>query len=313
MPIRAPRISVIIPTFNHGRFIEKTIESVLNQSFQDLEIIIVDDHSTDNTKTVVQKYLDSRVYFIRHDINRGPGAARNTGIQCSAGTYIAFLDSDDEWAPEKLQLQLDLFTEGSYDLGLIYSAAEFVTNNVSIIIHCKVHDDAFKSLLEANGIVCGGSSAMIKRKCIETVGLFDESMLSSEDWDMWLRIAKSYKIKFVDKVLVRCNTHASNISADMARTITGRERLLLKHVEAYKYYPDIHAQQYYKLGIYCYKFGFMKRGQKHFQSAFKYSGRKHPVFSLKCLIQSIMPLFGASVYHKMRKSIIDHHFLTNML
>ena len=102
-------VSVIITTYNRAHLVGKAIKSVLNQTFQDFELIVVDDGSTDNTEEVINSFNDTRIRYIRHKINKGGNAARNTGLRNSKGEYIAFLDSDDEWLPEKLERQLEVF------------------------------------------------------------------------------------------------------------------------------------------------------------------------------------------------------------
>ena len=103
-----PKVSVVIPTHDRAHLVGRAIRSVLAQTFQDFEIIVVDDCSVDNTKEVVQSLADSRIRYLRHEINRGGSAARNTGIGAARGEWIAFLDSDDEWLPKKLEKQLEM-------------------------------------------------------------------------------------------------------------------------------------------------------------------------------------------------------------
>ena len=119
-----PRVSVIIPTYRRPDFLGKAIESVLNQTFQDFEVIIVDDASNDNTGEVVRGFVDKRIHYVCHEVNRGGAAARNTGILKARGRYIAFLDDDDEWFPEILQLQISLLDQSPPEVGGIYAGYE---------------------------------------------------------------------------------------------------------------------------------------------------------------------------------------------
>ncbi|TAK34595.1 MAG: glycosyltransferase family 2 protein, partial [Saprospiraceae bacterium] len=116
-----PAVSVIIPTYNRAKTIERAIDSVLNQTFSDLELIVVDDCSTDFTVDVIKQYTDERLIYIRHENNRGEGGARNTGIRNSRAKYIAFLDSDDEWFPNKLEKQMPVIQESDSKVGIVYS------------------------------------------------------------------------------------------------------------------------------------------------------------------------------------------------
>ena len=119
--INHPTISVIIPTYNRAHLIGKAVKSVLSQTYQDFEIIVVDDGSTDNTEEIVKSFTDYKIYYICHKHNRGASAARNTGIKASRGEYIAFLDSHDEWLPEKLDKQIKTFNSESSEVGVVYN------------------------------------------------------------------------------------------------------------------------------------------------------------------------------------------------
>src|SRR4030066_2069221 len=149
-----PGVSVIIPTYNRARFIERAIRSVLNQTYQNFEIIVVDDASTDDTEERVRRLLPNgrRLKYVRHDINRGAGAARDTGIKNAAGEYIALLDSDDEWLPEKLEKQLQVFKESRDEkLGLVYCGVVLIKDNQKVGERLsKEKGYVFEKLLERN-------------------------------------------------------------------------------------------------------------------------------------------------------------------
>jgi len=115
-----PKISVISPTYNRAHLITRAVHSVLNQTYQDFEYIVVDDASTDNTEEVIKGFKDERIKYIKHEKNRGPSAARNTGIKAAKGEYIGFLDSDDEWLPEQAEKQVSKFLESPDNVGVIY-------------------------------------------------------------------------------------------------------------------------------------------------------------------------------------------------
>src|SRR5436190_11436655 len=120
----SPTVSVVIPVFNRAVAVRRAIDSVLAQTFQDFEIIVVDDGSTDDTAESVSSFQDPRITLIRHDRKRGGSAARNTGIRSSSGAYVAFLDSDDEWLPAKLERQLEVFGRSDDELALVYAGTE---------------------------------------------------------------------------------------------------------------------------------------------------------------------------------------------
>ena len=195
-------VSVIIATYNYGKYLRESIASALYQTVPPDEIIVVDDGSTDETSEIVRPFLSrSRVRYLRTD-NRGVSNARNLGIQHSTGEIIAFLDADDVWRRDKLELQLPLFSDPT--VGVVYSLQEMFDENGTVSHrHAKVfRGDVLRALMTHN-IVCF-SSAMVRRGCLDRVGIFDERYAPSEDYDLWLRIAaEGYAFDYIDKPLVR--------------------------------------------------------------------------------------------------------------
>lgn len=193
-----PKVSVIIPTFNRAGTLERALKSILRQTFQDFEIIVVDDHSRDNTGDLVREINDPRIFYICHDVNKGGAVARNTGIKQARGEYIAFLDSDDEWLPGKLELQLDLFERSSEDIGVIYTGffnVDLGGHPLSVFSpHLK--GDLSLELLKGNGIMTL-STVMVRRRLISEVEGFDATLPSCQDWDFYLQLSKICKFDFV--------------------------------------------------------------------------------------------------------------------
>src|SRR5262245_18798192 len=187
-----PEVSVVIPVFNRAVKVRRAIASVLAQTFQNFEIIVVDDGSTDGTSSAVAAIADPRVTLIRHDRNRGGSAARNTGINASSVPFVAFLDSDDEWLPTKLERQLEVFERSSERVGLIYTWAEriFPDGSVSRYIPRRRVDLA-RALLTVN-FIGETSLGMVRRIALDAIGGFDETLPSSQDMDLWLRICERF-------------------------------------------------------------------------------------------------------------------------
>jgi glycosyltransferase involved in cell wall biosynthesis len=124
-----PKVSVIIPTYNRAGLLKRAIQSVLNQIYQDFEIIIVDDASTDNTENVIESFKEHRIRYIKHESNKGAAVARNTGIKFANENYIAFQDSDDEWLPEKLEKQMEIIEHASPRVGVVYTGYRRIIGN----------------------------------------------------------------------------------------------------------------------------------------------------------------------------------------
>jgi glycosyltransferase involved in cell wall biosynthesis len=221
----------VIPVRNRPVAVRRAIESVLAQTFQDFEIIVVDDGSTDDTASAVAMFTDPRVRLIRHDRTRGGSAARNTGIDAGTAPYIAFLDSDDEWLPTKLQRQLELFEGSSDDLGLVYAGTQRVYADGSCDTYIPSrHKDIVRVSLTAN-VIGDTSVGMVRRIVLNVTGTFDESLPASQEMDLWLRICEHFRVDFVPEALARVSKgdDSGRITANIAATTRGRELFRRKH------------------------------------------------------------------------------------
>ena len=195
------KISVIIPTFNRKHTLQRAIDSVLAQTFKPYEIIIVDDGSKDGTKEWLLQNYPSVQYI--HQPNNGVSSARNKGIQISQGSWIALLDSDDEWMPEKLEYQ-SRFIEVNKDSSFCHTNDIWIRNGVRVNQmkkHKKYGGDIFKHCLDICRI--SPSSSIINKDVFEEVGAFDESLTVCEDYDLWLRVTAKFNILFLDEPLIK--------------------------------------------------------------------------------------------------------------
>ena len=195
------KISVIIPTYNRKHTLQRAIDSVLSQTFKPYEIIIVDDGSKDGTKEWLLQNYPSVQYI--HQPNNGVSSARNKGIQISQGSWIALLDSDDEWMPEKLEYQ-SRFIEVNKDSSFCHTNEIWIRNGVRVNQmkkHKKYGGDIFKHCLDICRI--SPSSSIINKDVFEEVGAFDESLTVCEDYDLWLRVTAKFNILFLDEPLIK--------------------------------------------------------------------------------------------------------------
>lgn len=195
-------IDIIIPTFNRSHLIERSINSVLCQSRQSFELYVVDDGSTDETQNVLQKYADHpKVHLLKQD-NRGVSSARNLGIKNSKAEWIAFLDSDDEWLPQKLEKQLEFHSQNS-KFRFIHSNEIWIRNGVRVNAKKKFdksNNEIFKRSLET--CLISPSTVMMKRSLCLEHGLFDESFVICEDYDLWLKILSKEEVGFISEDLI---------------------------------------------------------------------------------------------------------------
>jgi len=199
------KVSVIIPAYNAMRYLPETLGTVLNQTFGDFEVVIVNDGSSDGIEDWFSQISDSRVKLISQQ-NQGLASARNTGIAHAQGDYLAFLDADDLWQPTKLEKQV-LVLDNNPEVGLVYTWVNYVNEtgeSTGRVFKHQAEGDVWQKLTEHNIVECG-SVAMVRRSCIDQVGLFDEKFSAfnvNEDWDMWLRIASNYPFKVIKEPLV---------------------------------------------------------------------------------------------------------------
>ena len=266
-------VSVIIPTYNRANLLPRSIESVLNQTYKNIELIIVDDKSTDNSLSIIKKYLkkDGRVKLIQHNKNYGGSIARNTGIKNSKGKYIAFQDSDDEWLPNKLELQIQELLENKkidvVSCGVIYHNQD--SKIVGQFIPSKKGNNLFEKMI-VKEIVPGTQSVLIKKSCLEKVGGFDVTP-ANQDYILYIKLAKEkYFFSFIDKPLVNVYLQKKSITSNLEGRITGRFNIINK-IKKYKLDEELSnisiSSHLFRIGIYY----LLKEDRKNTLKSFKES------------------------------------------
>jgi glycosyltransferase involved in cell wall biosynthesis len=227
-----PRVSIIIRTYNRAHLIPETILSVLVQTFQDFEIIAIDDGSTDDTRAVLKRFKDKRIRYV-YQTNRGQSAALNTGLRLCDTDYVAILDSDDLWLPEMLETAVNML-DSKPNAALFYAKASSIDADGKPLTQIlgapeKFPGHTFKSLLYGDCVAPG--TVVLRRKFVETIGLFDEALNGTEDWDMWVRIARYYPFAYADRTLARYRCHEANytsIASNFRHLVQARTQVLDK-------------------------------------------------------------------------------------
>ncbi len=268
-------VSVIIPTYNRSHFLKRAIESVIAQTFQDWELVIVDDGSKDNTEEIVTSYLtDKRIRFIKQ-INQGPAAARNRGISETSAEYICFLDDDDWWLPEKLHRQI-LFMEAHPDSGLVYT-------RVRVVRFADPTDDSIKTppklettlgKIMKHGFI-SPCTVMVRRFCLNQMEWFKSEGEPQEDFELWLRFVQKWKISTIEDESWTCieenQGQRFRMSGDAVKNITKRIEVIqnLKLIdprdESLK--NKNHSYLNYELGRHFYEEGKFFEAAKYFFKA----------------------------------------------
>ena len=207
-----PRVTVVIATYNYGQYLAGAVESVLAQSFDDYEVVVVDDGSTDDTDTVIEPFLSHpKITLLRTD-HLGQPAAKNAGIRRASGDLIAFLDADDLWLPDKLSKQTALFDRNP-ELGVAYTRRYWMNEHGERFekAEATMHRGQVLGKMFQTNFVCF-SSCMVHRRVFDRVGTFDEQIPLAIDYDLWLRVARFYDFDYVDEPLVEYRTGHSNLS-----------------------------------------------------------------------------------------------------
>jgi glycosyltransferase involved in cell wall biosynthesis len=283
-----PRVSVIIPTYNRSAIMKRAIDSVLAQTFTDFEMIIVDDGSDDDVKSVVDVYCDERIRYIRHEKNCGLSRARNTGIENARGFYVAFLDDDDEWLPRKLELQLDHLSrrprvDASFT-GCIHWDEESGREVDTTIPSETAAEPA--DLLMKNTYLGASSSLVVKKYCFETAGCFDEALPSCEDWDMWIRLARQHRIESLDDILVKKYRSENSMMTNIGDRIAARNHILEKIADELENREDTLAYHHFRTGLLHCQIGEFKAGRQEAREAIRLSplkGRQYLLYVITLL------------------------------
>ena len=225
-----PVISVVIPTYNRAHLIKRAIDSVLSQTYQDFELIIVDDGSNDNTEDIVKNINDDRIRYIRHNKNKGSSAARNTGIENSKGEYIAFLDSDDVWLEKKLEKQMKVFSASGPEIGVIHCGIQYIDYETQKPLkQWIIKDNINEKVFNTFGAAPGTPTMLIRKSVLMDVGFFDESIPAHEETDLSIRLAQKYKYKLIDEFLVVSYSNHTQITSNLDSFIRGKEIIYEKH------------------------------------------------------------------------------------
>lgn len=231
----APLVSVVIPAYNMARFLPQAVQSVLDQTYRNFEIHVIDDGSTDDTAKVMEAFANNPQVHYHYQTNRGESGARNTGLRVSKGEFVAFCDADDLWEPNKLEVQVPCF-QGKPELGVVYTNTQHVdiNNNPVETYRTTRHNGKITAKLLLQNFVTGATS-MIRKKCFDAVGFYDESLKVSQDYDMWLRLSTVCEFFYLDEITYRYRqwpgqvSNAKNELRFFSDSIRVRERFIKDH------------------------------------------------------------------------------------
>lgn len=271
-----PKVSVIIPTYNRAHLIGRAIKSVLNQTYQDFEIIVVDDGSTDSTEEVIKEFQkkDKRIKYVKHKKNKGEGAARNTGIKISKSPFIAFQDSDDESFPQRLEKQIKVFENESQKIGIVYSdmilidkeekkhyfkSPEFTPKDQFI----------YKKALDYGILNIGIGTSLVRKSCFEVAGFFDDKIPYFVDAEFFIRLSKYFYFYHISEPLINfCRLdydRVENFNRSPKNLVISRKLIFKKYFSDIKKDRETLAKHYLGICISLYKNNEFEEARKYFQ------------------------------------------------
>ncbi len=302
-----PIVSVIIPTHNRAELLRTAISSVINQTFKDWEVIIVDDHSTDHTRSVFESIVDERIRYLRNKGKNGPSIARNLGITVARGEYIAFLDDDDEWLPHKLEKQVAIIDACPKKVGGIYSNRLMINRMTGEIYSDEPGTETLKGNLLPQLVIKNPihtSTLMIRKSCLDQVGLFDETMRYMEDRDLWIRLAMKWDFEYIEVPLIKAYLHGNeHLSRNLEGQIQGREQILQRYKDLFKNEKKSWGKLSVCLGAQYCQLGKMKKGRQHIMKGIAI----YP-FNKIAFLHLFASLLGAVNYQRIRKHYKNSQF-----
>ena len=248
MNANKPLVSIIIPNYNYARYLREAIDSALAQTYRPVEVIVVDDGSTDGSRSVIQAYGSAiRSIFQK---NEGLPSARNAGIAMASGEFFVFLDSDDALLPDALLTLYEGFSSAP-DCGIVFGYSQSVgAAGERLSFHRnECRSFSYKEFLFANFILV--PEAMISRRVVAEIGGFNPSFLQCEDYDFWIRSARKFEIRYIDRLVARIKSHDANLSKDRVTQLTWELRVLLSHYDGSLLTRRSLARIYHRLAYEC--------------------------------------------------------------
>ncbi len=302
-----PKVSVIISTHNRPQLLASALESVLSQTYEDYEVIVVDDGMEVSAQGVVAQKSDPRIAYIRNEKELGGSATRNVGIKASSGEFTAFLDDDDTWKPEKLSVQMEAFESTPKDVGFCFSALKIHFDSHTEIRGVPEGVADYSVFTLANSKTIFTSTLVIKKSVFSDVGYFDEAQPSHQEAELLIRISQRYKGLGINMPLVDMNDSSSfeHIGSSLPRQIKGRELSIQKHLALYQRHPSILAHYYFW-------FAMKYRSLQDFRSARNYLAKALKIrFSLRYLLHLLFLSIGGLPYlllhpYQLKKWLLSH-------
>lgn len=291
-----PKVSAIIVTYNRPRLLPHAIQSVLDQTFQDFELIVVDNGLEQPAEKIVKSFNDKRIKYIKNDRNTGCAGGKNIGIKNAEGEYVAFLDDDDIWLSEKLELQVKAFENVPKDVAFCFTAATIIFDDreINTTVPNGIADYYERTLQEFSGFL--SVTRMIKKPVFGDIGFLNENFPSHTDVELIIRIAKKYRGIGINKPLVNVNHLSSHqqMGSSYKRRIAGRNMVLAKYRSEFKKRPRVLAKHLFKLAKFYRNDGQYCKAREIFKKSYKLS------FKIRIFVYYLSMFFNGLGYKLFR-------------
>lgn len=302
-----PLVSIVTPVYNGEQYILETIESALAQTYKNIELIIINDGSTDNSAAIIKPFLkDSRVIYIEQK-NTGVAAARNAAIKHAQGKYVGFLDQDDLWLNNKLEIQIAAL-EQDESIALVHSKQSFIDSHGNVIQYDWITGASgycFEDMFKKNRIAV--LTVLIRKSIFDEIGLFNEQLSGADDYEMWLRVILKYPVKYIDQSLVFYRFHDSNISKNSFKMTILEHKvittIIFEHPEAY----DLVGKKAVRARLY--ELNHQLGGWYSWHNQDFHQARKHywlAILNCPFILNNYYQLVYCSLTKQLRKSINWH-------
>lgn len=291
----APVVSVIIATYKRQALLPRAIESVIAQTFQDWELIVVDDEPSSETRAIVAGFADPRIRYHAHPVNAGLCAARNTGIRAARGRYIAFLDDDDAYLPEKLELQVRALDAVPERVGVVACFEEVLRNDGRATVRAMHLDGDVHAKILVDDLI-RMQPLMVRRSCFDVVGVFDEDLRAHDDFDMTLRLSRHYEFVTIPRPLVRIHPTVGSMSQNVQRRIEAIDTIMAKHPE-FRSDRRVRARWLRRLARHHAELGDRRGWRRHMLRSL----RADPINANAWLVLLVGLVFGAGAHRTLGK------------
>ena len=302
MAAARPAVSIILPTYNRAHCIRRSIDSILSQTFTDFELIVIDDGSKDDTKQILESYDDRRIVYVHNAENRGQTRRLNDGLRLARADLIAFQDSDDEWLPEKLEKQVAAMRRLPPQVGIVYTdkwrcEPEREPFHWRSPVNMPEDGIIFEKALDERVYNIGPQSVLIRRKCFDTVGPFDERLTNFNDWDLFVRISRHFLFHHIQEPLVRYNVSPDAMTAlGERKAIEAIEIIFDKYRPDLEKLPEVLAKRAYWIGSFHMRAGDAAKGRSFIRRAL----RAQPL-NPRYIVAAVVSQLGCGAYRAVHR------------